>query len=120
MNNPPSRSSLIPPFYAKAESVVRHLLETYGDERFRGFLALLRQGQRVDAALMETYGFNQDGLDERWLNAQMEPRESEDERALPDGVRFVLLMGLLIMVGALVSGIIIAWNSPSNSARSPH
>ena len=56
-------------FYRKAESVVGYLLEVYGDSTFREFLGRLDQGGTVDHALEATYGFDQQGLDQRWASA---------------------------------------------------
>ena len=67
MNAVPGRLSDIPFFYRKAESVVEHLVETHGEEKFRHFLGLFSEGAAIDNALILTYGFDRDGLEREWL-----------------------------------------------------
>ena len=56
-------------FYRKAESVVGYMLQTHGDGTFREFLGHLDRGRTVDHALEAAYGFDQQGLDQRWASA---------------------------------------------------
>jgi hypothetical protein len=53
-------------FYGQSYSVVRFLIDEYGEERFRDLLAAFREGNRTDDALMQVYGFDQDGLENAW------------------------------------------------------
>jgi len=53
-------------FYQKSESVVGYLIEKYGAESFQQFLGQLRQGSDFSAALVRSYGFDTDGLEQRW------------------------------------------------------
>ena len=69
MGSVPGKPSDVGFFYLKAESVVGYLIETYGDDNFRALLEGLNKGQTVDAALLETYGFDQDGLEQSWVGS---------------------------------------------------
>jgi len=53
-------------FYGQSYSVVRFLIDDYGEEKFRELLAAFREGNRTDDALMQVYGFDQDGLENAW------------------------------------------------------
>ena len=53
-------------FYRKAESVVAYLIEEHGSDQFRSFLGEFRQGGTVNDALVNTYGFDVDGLEALW------------------------------------------------------
>jgi hypothetical protein len=53
-------------FYGESYSVVRFLIDQYGEEKFRDLLAAFREGNRTDDALMQVYGFDQDGLENAW------------------------------------------------------
>ena len=56
-------------FYRKSESVVTHLIEEHGAEKFRELLWEFGHGLSIDDALMKTYGFDQDGLEREWGQA---------------------------------------------------
>jgi hypothetical protein len=52
--------------YAESYSIVNYLIETYGQNKMMTLLAAFRDGATVDQALMQTYGFNIDGLEAQW------------------------------------------------------
>lgn len=56
-------------FYRKSESVVTHLIEEHGTEKFRELLWEFGHGLAIDDALVATYGFDQDGLELEWMGA---------------------------------------------------
>ncbi len=58
--------STIPLFYHKAESVVAHLIEEYGEGDFRALLGQVAGGRNINDALIAVYGFDEDGLDTSW------------------------------------------------------
>ncbi len=62
----PGRVADIGYFYRKSESVVGYMVETYGEERFRDFLAQLDLLKTEEPALRAVYGFGVDGLETRW------------------------------------------------------
>ena len=53
-------------FYLKSESVVAFLIEEHGLPSFHEFLARIAQGIAVETALVQTYGFDLDQLDQDW------------------------------------------------------
>ena len=58
--------------YAQSYSLVKYLLDNYGQDKMLDLLALLKNGSTYDEALTEIYGFDIDGLDARW-RATLEP-----------------------------------------------
>ena len=56
----------IPLFYQKSVSVVAHLIEEYGADRFRMLLSEMAGGSPADVALVTVYGFDEHGLDSSW------------------------------------------------------
>ena len=52
--------------YAQSYSVVNFLIETYGQDKMTALLVALRDGATTDDALIQTYGFNIDGLEVEW------------------------------------------------------
>ena len=69
MQSMPGSVSDIHYFYRKAESVVTHLIEGYGAERFRELLWEFGHGSSIDEALSDVYGFDQNGLEREWMEA---------------------------------------------------
>ena len=52
--------------YSQSYSILRFMIETYGQEKMTALLVLLRDGLTIDQALMQTYGFDTDGLEDAW------------------------------------------------------
>jgi hypothetical protein len=52
--------------YAESYSLVNFLIETYGQEKMTSLLTAFQHGATTDEALMQTYGFNIDGLEDQW------------------------------------------------------
>jgi hypothetical protein len=52
--------------YAQSYSLVEYLLNNYGQDKMLDLLALLKQGNTYDEALTAVYGFDINGLDDRW------------------------------------------------------
>ncbi|MCB9006432.1 MAG: hypothetical protein H6656_03500 [Ardenticatenaceae bacterium] len=52
--------------YSQSYSVVKYLLESYGQEQMQDLLLTLAQGTGYDEALEAVYGFNVDGLEQAW------------------------------------------------------
>ena len=109
MYSVPGRPEAIRYFYQKAESVVGYLLENYGAAKFRTFIGQLDEGRRSDKALMATYGFGLDGLDQGWYSSMGEVGHEEDTGG--DGFGFplsslsTLLIAILVLV---VMGLMVA------------
>ena len=55
--------------YGQSYSIVKFLIETYGQKKMTALLVALRDGNTVDDALMQTYGFNIEGLEDAWRQA---------------------------------------------------
>jgi hypothetical protein len=55
--------------YSQSYSVVKFLVETYGQDKMTSLLTLLRDGTTTDDALQQTYGFNIEGLEAEWRQA---------------------------------------------------
>jgi hypothetical protein len=55
--------------YSESYSVVKFMIETYGQNKMTSLLTLLRDGNTIDAALQQVYGFNTDGLESEWRKA---------------------------------------------------
>jgi hypothetical protein len=52
--------------YAESYSLVRYLLDNYGQGKMLDLLTVLKQGSTYDEALTQVYGFDIDGLDAGW------------------------------------------------------
>ncbi len=52
--------------YSQSYSLTRFLVETHGQEKMTSLLVSLRDGLTVDEALMQTYGFDIEGLENEW------------------------------------------------------
>ena len=52
--------------YAESRSLVEFLIQNYGKDKMLHLLALLKEGNSCDEAMIEVYGFDQDGLDALW------------------------------------------------------
>jgi hypothetical protein len=55
--------------YAESYSIVKYLLDTYGQAKLTALLVTFRNGATTDQALMQTYGFNINGLEDQWRAA---------------------------------------------------
>ena len=52
--------------YSQSYSIVKFLIETYGQDSMTRLLTSLRDGATIDDALVSIYGFNVEGLDDAW------------------------------------------------------
>jgi hypothetical protein len=62
--------------YSQSYSITKFLIETHGQEKMTSLLVLLRDGLTIEEALVQTYGFNVDGLEAAWraaIGAQPRP-----------------------------------------------
>ena len=55
--------------YSESFSVVDFLIERHGQEKMQRLLLALRDGNSIDDALTEVYGFDVDGLEDEWRTA---------------------------------------------------
>jgi hypothetical protein len=67
--------------YGQGKSVVEFMLATYGDQKMADLIAALKRTFDIDAALEETYGFDQYGLDTEWRKSMgLAPLPPPEER----------------------------------------
>jgi hypothetical protein len=52
--------------YGQSYSITKFLVETHGQEKMTSLLVSLRDGLTIDEALMQTYGFDVNGLESAW------------------------------------------------------
>jgi hypothetical protein len=55
--------------YSQSYSLTKFLIERYGQDKMTDLLVGLRDGSTIDDALIQTYGFNLDGLEAAWRQA---------------------------------------------------
>lgn len=55
--------------YSQSYSIVKFLIETYGQEKMTALLTSLRDGLTIDEALIQNYGFDVEGLEDEWRAA---------------------------------------------------
>lgn len=55
--------------YSQSYSITKYLVETHGQEKMSALLVSLRDGTTIDEALLQTYGFDVDGLEDAWRQA---------------------------------------------------
>lgn len=52
--------------YSESYSIVKFLIQTYGRDKMTALLLALRDGNTIDTALKQVYGFNVEGLEDAW------------------------------------------------------
>jgi hypothetical protein len=55
--------------YSQSYSLVKFLIDTYGQAKMTALLVTLRDGNSIDDALIQVYGFDVDGLEDAWRKA---------------------------------------------------
>jgi hypothetical protein len=66
LSRPPGKPADVILFYAQSESVVSHLIDTYGRTPFQSLIKSLRMGKGIDAALIAGYNLDRVALDNEW------------------------------------------------------
>ena len=66
MGSQPGRPRDVSTFYAQSWSVVDYLVDTYGADRMIALLAAIDDGDRIDKAVVRTYGLTLDGIERQW------------------------------------------------------
>jgi hypothetical protein len=121
----PGDPSKVGLFYGQGWSLVSYLVATYGEEKFAQVFAEIKGGKRIDSALEVVYGFDQDGLDAEWREAnglsprvteepdEAEPQETgvpsvEDDAGDGDGTSTGVIVAvgiaMLVLAGAVAAG----------------
>jgi hypothetical protein len=76
MVSPTNRPDLVNLFYGQSWSVVRYMIEEWGEEDFAELYRQVKAGSPTDEALETVYGLNQDGLYNQWRESEgLEPLE---------------------------------------------
>ena len=52
--------------YSQSYSITKFLIETHGQEKMTALLLALRDGKTIDDSLLQTYGFDIEGLEDAW------------------------------------------------------
>ena len=82
--------------------MVQFLIDGYGSDKIMELLDAFKEGVTADAALLQVYGFDTDGLGERWreslgLDAQFPERESGTGHGLAAPyIALFVLVGILL------------------------
>lgn len=66
--------------YSQSYSITKFLIETYGQKKMTALLLALRDGMTIDDALLQTYGFDIEGLEDAWrqaIGAQPQPAPAQ-------------------------------------------
>lgn len=62
-------------YYGEAGSIVKYLVDTYGEDKFAQLLKTFKDGSDVGKAFQSVYGFDQYGLENEWRRSVgLEPR----------------------------------------------
>ncbi len=83
MKNLSGTPETIPLFYQKSVSVVAHLIEEYGLDKFRLLLDEIRRGRTIETALINVYGFDDHGLDNSWAGLPVSDVEPVSREPVP-------------------------------------
>ena len=78
--------------YSQSYSIVKFLIESYGQDKMNSLLIALRDGTTIDDALVKVYGFDIEGLEDTWRNsigaapqpASVQPNRSTYPNLRPD------------------------------------
>ena len=98
MGSLPGKANDILLFYGQSKSLVRMMIDDYGTEKMREFMALYKGGESMDDALMGTYGLDRVALENRWRASvgasPLSAAYSNDERPTPVPAPTILLYTL--------------------------
>ena len=94
--------------YAQSYSLVKFLINRYGQAKMFKLLSTFKSGSGYDAALTRVYGFDMDGLNTRWQDyigaLPAPPVEKKGVPAVLVGALVALFIGLLIWLGLVIRG----------------
>ena|GEM_PF-839060 len=87
MGSLPGRANDVLLFYGESKAIVRMMIDDFGTDKMRDFMARYKSGASMDDALKETYGFDRVGLENRWRESvgvsPFNPAFSGGERPTP-------------------------------------
>jgi hypothetical protein len=100
--------------YVQSYTLVDFLIAEYGRDEIVDLLAALREGEAIDDALQEAYGFDQDGLEDAWREyIEAAPRVAEGAKPTPTP------MPTVVPTLAPISGIPLATVIPARPTSTP-
>ena len=92
--------------YSQSYSVTKFLVETYGQEKMTSLLVSLRDGLTTDEALMQTYGFDVEGLENAWRQAIGAQPLSISTQPTSDGQPTPTFVPTIVPVGGQASSVL--------------
>lgn len=76
ISSAPGDPSLVNLFYGQSWSVVKYLIDTYGEEKLAQLLATFKRGARTDDAFRQVYGTDVLGIENGWRQSMgLRPRQ---------------------------------------------
>ncbi|MBI4299456.1 MAG: hypothetical protein HY666_06825 [Chloroflexi bacterium] len=79
--------------YGEAQSIVRAMIDSFGEDKMRDLMAAINEGRSMDAALIAVYGFDRRELDARWRVAiGAPPYVPSEERVRPTPIPQITLL----------------------------
>ena len=109
MHNVPGKPNDVRKFYSQSEKVVTYLVESYGEEKMNQLLTELSNGQKIDRAILKSYGFSINELDSLWkTNSIYSPQNQID-------IKLIFTVIILTFIFVFTFGIIILYKRKSNS-----
>ncbi len=90
--------------YAQSYSLVKFLIDNYGQEKMYQLLCAFKEGSDYDDALVSVYGFDMDGLDSLWRDYVDDTLVNQPKIGLPihGWMLFVLIFGSFLFVVAVI------------------
>ncbi|HET6594957.1 MAG TPA: peptidase MA family metallohydrolase [Anaerolineales bacterium] len=102
--------------YSQSYSITKYLVETHGQEKMTRLLLSLRDGMTIDEALMNTYGFDVEGLENAWRQAIGAPPAPNSSQ--PTSQPTPTFVPTIIPVGGHVSSVLQATSTPIPTSSS--
>ncbi len=91
--------------YAQSYSLVNFLINSYGQDKMFELLSVFKKGSTYDNALMDVYGFDMDGLDDRWQASITDKYQPVVNTTAPSQVAsFSILAATLLLGLRLIAG----------------
>lgn len=83
ITSPPGEPEKVGLFYGQSWSIVKYLVEEYGEAKFAELFTEIKSGELLDDALRAVYGFDQNGLENEWREANGLPAQETPEVTEP-------------------------------------
>jgi hypothetical protein len=92
--------------YAESYSLVQFLIDSYGGEKIVELLNVFKDGSTADEALLQVYGFDTEGLGERWrvsLGLSTEFPERPAGKGSGLSLPYMVLIALVVILGIMTA-----------------